>query len=183
MVKSGVINKLPYKLFWVFSLVVSILLMGGVSSFSQQAQTGTDKSGKTGKSEFIELEYISFSPDFTLGENANFIVFKIHNHSARPIANIFAWVYRIKKGKDKDTVRYVLANNPNKGGILVKGGTQAPGEVAEWRFPLTQAINPNEPVDPNEKYTLRVSPKSVFFGDNAFVGKKKDAGKTARPPQ
>lgn len=183
MVKSGVINRLPYKLILAFSLFFSVLHMGGVDCFAQQAQTGTDKSGKSVKSNFINLEYISFSPDFTLGDNASFIVFKIQNNSARPIANIFAWVYRIKKGKNKDTLSYLLANNPNKGGILVNGGTHAPGEIAEWRFPLTQTANPNDPIDPNEKYTLRVSPKSIFFGDNAFVGKKKDSNKTARPPQ
>lgn len=157
-------NNLSTKTVWALSLAFFLWHLLPAEGFAQEAQTR--------KNALVNLGHISFSPDYSLADDASFIVFKIRNNSARPISNIFAWIYKFTAKKDEKPSDFVLVNNPNRGGWLVKGGSHAPGEIAEWRFPLTGAKASNE-----QKYTFRVSSKSIFFGDKTLRKTEPSPGK------
>lgn len=129
-------------------------IAGDEGSCQQNKETEVEET-------FFNLGYISYSASYVLSPDRLFITFKVKNNTSRPISNIFAWIYRTSKAKEGETPDFLLVNNPNKGGILLKGASHSPGETSEWRFPLIRA---KEPV-PQEEYSLRVSPKSIFFGD------------------
>lgn len=56
--------------------------------------------------------------------------------------------------------KFLLINNPHKGGNIQKGSPHLPGTVSEWNFVL--AIKPRL-ADQNLSYTLQVHPRSIFF--------------------
>ncbi|MBI4389630.1 MAG: hypothetical protein HY580_05565 [Nitrospinae bacterium] len=121
---------------------------------------GSAQEKQAQKEDLINLGLVSYSPEYTLAPDASFIVFKIRNNSARSISSIFAWVYRYQEGNDGNASNFVLVNNPNQGGLMLKSGRFAPGGTVEWKFALTKKA----PADrTNEKYALRISPKSIFF--------------------
>ena len=150
---------LSKKYFCGLLLVLFICLIAGETSFAQQTKEKEDEGT------FFNLGYISYSPNYVLSQDGRFITFKVRNDTSRPITNIFAWVYRSGEEKEGETSGFLLVNNPNKGGILVKGSSHPSGEIAEWRFSFTRVKNK---INPSEKYSLRVSPKSIFFGDNTL---------------
>lgn len=152
-------NNLSAKWIGTYLLALLIWHIAGERSFCQQT-----KEKETNET-FFNLGYISYSSIYVLSQDGMFITFKIRNNANRPVSNIFAWIYRNRESKEGEVSDFMLVNNPNKGGILLKGGAHKPGEIAEWRFSLTRA---KDTVDPLEKYTIRVSPKSIFFGDNAL---------------
>lgn len=136
--------------FFFLAHLSGILFPGGGSAQEKQAQKGN----------FINLGLVSYSPDYTLAPDASFIVFKIKSNSARSISNIFGWVYRYQEGSDGNASNFVLVNNPNQGGLMLKGDRLAPGGVGEWKFALTK----NAQADKDKgKYALRINPKSIFF--------------------
>lgn len=147
------------KCIWVSLLALFICHLAGETSFAQQTKEKEDEKA------FFNLGYVSYSPNYALSQDGRFITFKVRNNTSRPITNIFAWVYRSGEEKEGETSGFLLVNNPNKGGILVKGGLHPSGEIAEWRFSFTRVKNTT---DPTEKYSLRVSPKSIFFGDKTL---------------
>lgn len=152
-------NILSEKLIRICLLILAIWHIAGGESFCQQAKE------KESNETFFNLGYISYSSTYVLSQDRMFITFKVKNNASRPVSNIFAWIYRTSESKEGETSDFLLVNNPNKGGILVHGGVHKPGETAEWRFSLTRAKKTDDPLD---KYALRVSPKSVFFGDNSL---------------
>jgi hypothetical protein len=146
---------------WICTCLLAILIWHiavGESFCQQPKEKETDET-------FFNLGYISYSSAYVLSADKMFITFKIKNNASRPVSNIFAWIYRTRESKEGEASDFILVSNPNKGGILLKGGSHKPGEIAEWRFSLTRV---KETVDPLEKYTLRVSPKSIYFGDNSL---------------
>ncbi|MFQ5481496.1 MAG: hypothetical protein ACE5ER_01955 [Nitrospinaceae bacterium] len=110
--------------------------------------------------EFVSLGLISFSPDYQLGEDARFIVFKIRNRTTRSVVEIFGWVYRFPEGEENSPAARVLVNNPHRGGTLLGTGPHRPGSVARWRFPLLRQ-NPEDVK--GALFTLWVNPKGLFF--------------------
>lgn len=112
------------------------------------------------ENELIDLGPISFSPDYNLSEDKSFIIFTIRNNTTRSIHGIFAWVYEFNENENSVPVNFRLANNPHKGGLSIAGEAHVPGALVGWRFPLTSARLLN---DKFQKFTLRASPKGIFF--------------------
>jgi len=126
-------------------------LVGGVPGFSQ---TSADAD-----SEFVNLGSIAFSNDYQLSADRSFIIFKIKNQEFRTLSHIFGWVYLFETGSDQQPTAFQLINNPHQSAILIKGGPHRPGVTAQWRFFLRKKTSANA----KEKFTLRVSPKSLFY--------------------
>ena len=146
------------KIFLGVSLTLGLFFFCSTKAFGQPSPANTNISGENA-GEFIDLGYISFSPKYTLADNAKNIMFKIRNNTTRSIANIYAWIYEVTKDNNKRVPVYRLLNNPNNGGILVKGGAHRPGTVVDWRFLLVSADKNNI----NGEYTLWVNHRGVFF--------------------
>ncbi|MBI5427088.1 MAG: hypothetical protein HZA02_02280 [Nitrospinae bacterium] len=138
---------------------------------------GSAQEKQAQKENFINLGLVSYSPDYTLAPDASFIVFKIKNNSARSISNIFGWVYRYQEGNDGNAANFVLVNNPNQGGMMLKSDRLAPGGVAEWKFALTKNAQAGKD---KGKYALRISPKSIFF---SRLGPGTKPGGPSKPSQ
>ena len=107
---------------------------------------------------FVLQGAVAFDPDYQLTENRRFIVFQIRNDGFRSISHLFGWVYRFREGPDGPT-DFRLMNNPHQSAVLVEGGPHRVGSVAPWRFMLQNT----DPAESGEKFTLRVSPRSVFY--------------------
>jgi len=120
------------------------------------AQTELEKK----EEKIINLGLISLSPEYSLGPGENHIIFKIRNDSSGTLSTIYGWVYIYKENERGVAENYTLVNNPHRGGILVKGKPQLPGQWGQWRFP----IHP-PPSDRNSlyKYRLQVYDRGVFF--------------------
>lgn len=113
---------------------------------------------KPGAEEFVPQGLVAYDTNYLLGEGRDFIVFKIRNDGTRTISHLFGWVYRYNESPQGAT-DFLLMNNPHQSAFLIKGGPHRSGKVAQWRFSLNSIIPPNA----NERFILRVSPKSVFF--------------------
>ena len=124
--------------------------------FGQTPAPQTEATSEENSENFSNLGYISFSDKYTISKNAKNIVFRIRNNATRSISKIYAWVYEVSK---EEGTAYRLVNNPNQGGLPVKGGVHAPGTIVDWRFPLTAADQNKTEVE----YTLRASHRSIFF--------------------
>jgi len=114
------------------------------------------------ENELVNLGLISFSRQYRLVDDASFIIFKIRNNSTRTITNIYGWAYRYHRKDNGEKIDLVLINNPYKSGTLIIGRNHLPGTIAEWRFALVRGKPTG---DARELYTLRVSPKSIYFAE------------------
>lgn len=107
---------------------------------------------------FVSTGVVAFDPDFRLTPGQGFVVFDIRNDSPRTISHLFGWVFRYREGM-KDPAGFILVNNPHQPATQVGGRAHRAGSVASWRFILQNT----EPLEPDEKLTLRISPRSVFY--------------------
>lgn len=120
------------------------------------AQTELEKK----EEKIINSGLISLSPEYSLGPGANHIIFKIRNNSSGTLSTIYGWVYIYKENERGIAENYTLVNNPHRGGILIEGKPQLPGQWGQWRFPIN-----HPPGDRNSsyKYRLQVYNRGVFF--------------------
>jgi hypothetical protein len=135
-----------------------ILLMSGNSL----AQTQENTKDPDEDVEYVNFGYVSVSPRFVVDPRAKNITFKIRNNATRSIQSIFGWVYEIRVEEEGATPQYRLVNNPNKGGILLRGGAHKPFAEEQWRFPLVAA---NPPLDPSKQFTVLIDPRGVRFAN------------------
>ena len=123
---------------------------------------------------FANIGPIGISNKYTIPEKKQAIIFRIKNNSSRTIKQLFGRVFKIDKSQTNPQKKFLLINNPHKGGSISKGKPHRPGTVSEWRFTL--AIEPpaaNEEIE----YILQVNPKSIFFANVEPIGEnKKDQG-------
>ena len=133
-------------------IIAGVLLLG----LSLASGSGAQQEGNVGK--MISLGAVSFSPNYQLGPKNRFIRFTVRNNTQRPIKNLFAWVYRVKKNARGQ--EFFLVNNPHRGGNRVNGHNHWPQTTADWRFLLTPALPAEEK---NITYVLRVRPESIFY--------------------
>jgi hypothetical protein len=144
--KLKIVNTLAY-------ILVPIIM------FSSMAW-GQDKEDKE---TFVRTGTVAFSKKYILADDLSHIVFKIKNHNPKTLSQIFGWVYRTPATKDTDiqnSKKLILVNNPHRGGIIVKGNPHRPGNKAQWRFMLDRNM---QGATEKDTFTLRVSPKGVFF--------------------
>ena len=120
------------------------------------AQTELEK--KEDKS--IHLGLISLSPEYSLGQDGNHIIFKIRNNSSRTLGTIYGWVYIYRENEKGVAEKLELVNNPHRGAIVVEGKPQLPGQWGRWRFPINR---PPGRRDSSDKYRLHVYNRGVFF--------------------
>ncbi|WP_144079147.1 hypothetical protein [Nitrospina gracilis] len=99
-----------------------------------------------------------------MDEDRNFILFQIRNDGVKTISHLFGWVYRYNEGPD-EPADFQLVNNPHQSAILVEGGPHQSDKVAQWRFSLNVIV----PEQGNERFILRISPKSVFYAHHEPV--------------
>ena len=109
---------------------------------------------------FTNIGAIAISDKYTLPTNRQAIVFRIRNNTTRSISQIFGKVYMIDKLATNPGNKFLLINNPHKGGNIQKGSPHRPGTITEWNFAL--AVKPRL-ADQNLSYTLQVHPRSIFF--------------------
>ncbi|CAI2718612.1 hypothetical protein [Nitrospina watsonii] len=107
---------------------------------------------------FVEQGPVAFDTEYQLAESRSSIVFKIRNDGPRTISHLYAWIYRYEEGPN-GPIDFRLVNNPHRSAILIEGGPHRSGKVAQWRFTL----NDLELAQAGEKFTLKISPKSVFY--------------------
>ena len=112
--------------------------------------------------EFVNLGPISFSKNYELPPERNFIIFKIQNNTSNTISNIFGWVYHFLK-KENKIENFHLVNNPHRGGIIIEGKPHLSQGFARWRFPIS---TPFSPPTPDDRYTLRIHSKGIFFSNS-----------------
>jgi hypothetical protein len=153
---------MPYKLFFVFALVFTLILASLCSQVYGQEQKGE---------KFTNIGTIAISDKHTLPTNRRAIVFRIRNNTTRSISQIFGKVYMIDKLATDPRKRFLLINNPNKGANILTGSPHLPGTIAEWNFPL--AVKPRL-ADQNTSYTLQVHPRSIFFSTIEPIRKAKE---------
>ncbi len=120
---------------------------------------------------FTNIGAISISDKFTLPADRRAIIFRIRNNTTRSISQIFGKVYRVDKLATDLGKKFLLINNPHKGGNILKGNPHLPGAIAEWNFAL--AVQPVV-ADQNLSYTLQVHPRSIFFSTVEPMRKTKE---------
>lgn len=140
-----------FKIFVVPVLAGMMILGAAKDGFSQRSAA---------EQLFIDLGPVSFASQYFLGPDNTHITFRIKNQTTRTIKKIYGWVYQYTKGTEVNPRDLFLVNNPHRGGTITKGKPHRPGEIAEWRFPLNRSL---PPTDANEKFTLRVSLKGIFY--------------------
>lgn len=144
-----------------FLLPLASLALTGMLVLS--CSTGARGEQQEDESQFIRAGTLSYSKQYILAKDLSHIIFKIKNHNPRTVTQIFGWIYRTPvpgKGEPADNTKMILVNNPHRGGLLVKDGPHRPGKVSQWRFLLDrEMIGATE----KDQFTLRVSPKGVFF--------------------
>lgn len=150
------------KLFFVYALSFALNLV--LLCFQAYGQSQNAER-------FTNLGAISISDKFTLPANRRAIVFRIKNNTTRSISQIFGRVYRIDKLAADPGKKFLLINNPHKGGNILKGSPHLPGAIAEWNFTL--AVKPGV-ADQNLSYTLQVRPRSIFFSTVEPMRKAKE---------
>ncbi len=143
----------PY--FGAYSLGLVLLVSGNSLAQAQENTKDPDEDA-----EFVNFGYISVSPRYTLAPRAKSIIFIIRNNATRSIQSIFGWVYEFQQEEEGGASQFRLVNNPNKGGVLIKGGAHEPAAEKQWRFPLVAA---NPPIDPSKQFTILVDPRGIRF--------------------
>ncbi|MEK9629086.1 MAG: hypothetical protein VW455_08690 [Nitrospinota bacterium] len=109
---------------------------------------------------FTTLGPIGISNKYTLPENRRTIIFRIKNYTSRSINKIFGRVFLIRKNETDPAKKFILLNNPHKGGAITKGRPHRPGTISEWSFNLIEEpIRVLQDID----YTLQVHPRSIFY--------------------
>jgi hypothetical protein len=144
---------MPKKLFFVYALAFALHL----APLSFQVYGQEQKAEK-----FTNSGAIGISDKYTLPVNRRAIVFRIRNNTTRSISQMFGKVFMIDKLATDPGKKFLLINNPNKGGNILKGSPHLPGAITEWSFTL--AIKPRL-ADQNLSYTLQVHPRSIFFSN------------------
>ena len=109
---------------------------------------------------FTTLGPIGISNKYKIPENRRAIIFRIKNYTSRSINQIFGRVFMISKLETDPNKKFLLINNPHKGGNILKGKPHRPGTVSEWSFPL---VRKPSITSPETSYTLRVHSRSIFF--------------------
>ncbi len=138
------------------NLIFIICILQILLSFQDSnAQSKEDNE----EEKFINLGLISFSPKYIVTEDFRLIRFKIRNNTNRTISNMFPWIYKYKKSEDGKASDFILVNNPHQGGLIQKNRIHPPGKKLFWQFKLVRPV----PLEKNQEYTLRVSPKSIFY--------------------
>ncbi|MBC8284036.1 MAG: hypothetical protein H8E32_09500 [Nitrospinae bacterium] len=148
------------KLFAIFLLtfVLSVLL----PHYQVHSQDADEK--------FTTIGPIGISNKYTLPANRRAIVFRIKNYTSRSISQLFGRVFLIDKSQTDPQKKFLLINNPHKGGTILKGKPHRPGTISEWNFTLIR-----EPLLANQniEYTLQVHPRSIFFTNGEPIRKIK----------
>ncbi len=139
-------------LFIAFLLIFSLVLF-----LSNNQAYGQEEEEK-----FTNIGPIGISNKYTIPEKKRAIIFRIKNNSSRTIKQLFGRVFKIDKSQTDPQKKFLLINNPHKGGSISKGKPHRPGTISEWHFTLVL-----EPPTANEEieYTLQVHPKSIFFAN------------------
>ena len=147
-------------LFIAFLLIFSFILF-----LSNNQAYGQEEEEK-----FANIGPIGISNKYTIPKNKQAIIFKIKNNSSRTIKQLFGRVFKIDKSQTDPQKKFLLINNPHKGGSISKGKPHRPGTISEWHFTLAL-----EPQAANEEigYTLQVHPKSIFFANIEPIGENK----------
>jgi len=113
-----------------------------------------------GAEKFTTIGPIGISNKYKIPENRRAIIFKIKNHTSRSINKIFGRVFMIDKKETDPAKRFVLINNPHKGGSIIKGKPHRPGTISEWIFVLARKpMKASQNID----YTLQIHPRSIFY--------------------
>jgi len=120
---------------------------------------------------FTNIGAIAISDKYTLPINRHAIIFRIRNNTTRSISQIFGKVYMIDKLATDPRKKFLLINNPHKGGNILKGSLHLPGKVSEWNFVL--AMKPRI-ANQNLSYTLQVHPRSIYFSTVEPIKKTKE---------
>ena len=120
---------------------------------------------------FTNIGAIAISDKYTLPENRRAIIFRIRNNTTRSISQIFGKVYMVDKLATDPGKKFLLINNPHKGGNILKGNPHLPGTIAEWNFAL--AVDPPF-ANQNLGYTLQVHSRSIFFSTVEPMRKAKE---------
>ena len=120
------------------------------------AQTELEKK----EEKIFDLGLISLSPEYSLGPEKNYIIYQIRNNSSGVLSTIYGWIYIYKENEKGEAENYTLVNNPHRGGILIEGKPQLPGQWGQWRFPIRR---PPEDRNSLYKYRLQVFDRGVFF--------------------
>ncbi len=136
----------------LFYITLAFCVLG--NPLPAESQPREDSNG-----DYVNLGNIAFSSDYQLAEDRSFIIFKIKNQEYRTLSHIFGWVYRTQPGNENTETTYQLMNNPHQAATLIQGGPHRPGAIAEWRFIFQKKV----PANAQEKFILRVSPKSLFY--------------------
>ncbi len=138
------------------STTIIFLILALILTLSSHKAYGQDQESE----KFTTIGPIGISNKYTLPKNSRVITFRIKNHTSRSINQIFGRVFMINKKETDPNKRFVLINNPHKGGTIKKGNPHRPGTVSEWNFTLArEPLASNQNVD----YTLQVHPRSIFF--------------------
>jgi len=145
--------------FGIYLLVFVFLI--SENSFAQNKENEEDPDNNE-ETEYVNFGYVSASTSFVVDPRAKNITFKIKNNATRSIQSIFGWVYEIRVEEEGAIPQYRLVNNPNKGGILLKGGAHQPSAEEQWRFPLVAA---NPPLDTSKQFTILIDPRGVRFAN------------------
>ena len=149
--------------------IVFLLLSSSVILLSDNKAHGQEEEEK-----FTTIGPIGISNKYTIPKNKRAIIFRIKNNTSRSIKQLFGRVFKIDKSQTDPQKKFLLINNPHKGGSISKGKPHRPGAISEWHFTL--ALEPpaaSEEID----YTLQVHPRSIFFANVEPVGEnKKDQG-------
>jgi len=136
----------------------AVLFVIGTFLFLPYGHAQTELEEKEDKS--INSGLISLSPEYSLDQEGNYIIFKIRNNSPRTLSTIYGWVYIYRENEKGFAEKIELVNNPHRGGIVVEGKPQLPGQWGQWRFPINRPPNRR---DSSNKYRLHVYDRGVFF--------------------
>jgi len=142
----------------IFIACLMLALLLGSWSLAVPQQNSEEET-----EEFVNLGPISFSKNYELPPERNFIIFKIRNNTSNTISNIFGWVYHYLE-KENKFKNFHLINNPHRGGIIVKGKPHLSQGFARWRFPIS---SPSSPPTPDDRYSLRIHSKGIFFSTHS----------------
>ena len=161
-IRVQILNNMQNKLFFVYALAFALNL----APLCFQVYGQEQKAEK-----FTNIGAIAISDKYTLPINRHAIIFRIRNNTTRSISQIFGKVYMIDKSATDPRKKFLLINNPHKGGNMQKGSPHIPGTIAEWNFALT--MKPRL-ADQNLSYTLQVHPRSIFFSTVEPIRKAKE---------
>ena len=161
-IRVQILNNMQIKFFFIYALTFSINLAPLCFQVYGQEQK---------EEKFTNIGAIAISDKYTQPENRRAIVFRIKNNTTRSISQIFGKVYMIDKLATDPEKKFLLINNPHKGGNIRKGTLHLPGKISEWNFVL--AMKPRM-ANQNLSYTLQVHPRSIYFSTVEPIKKTKE---------